>query len=107
MHFLPLFVDLKAGTIALVGGGPAARARLGLLRAAGATVRWFPREVDVAETLLLVSAPPGHVEVCLADPLQANFSEFAAVISATGCALDETIAERVRAAGKLINVVDR
>ena len=107
MHFLPLFVDLKAGTIALIGGGPAARAKLGLLRAAGATVRWFPRDVDVAETLLLVSAPPGHVEVSVADPLQADFSEFAAVISATGCALDEKIAQRVRAVGKLINVVDR
>ncbi len=107
MHFLPLFVDLKAGTIALVGGGAAARNKLSLLRAAGATVRWFPCDVDVAETVLSVSAPPGRVEVSLADPLQANFSEFLAVISATGCALDETIAERARAANTLINVVDR
>jgi uroporphyrin-III C-methyltransferase/precorrin-2 dehydrogenase/sirohydrochlorin ferrochelatase len=107
MHFLPLFVDLKAGTIALIGGGAAARNKLSLLRAAGATVRWFPCDVDVAETLLSVSAPPGRVEISVSDPLLATFSEFLAVISATGCALDEKIADRARAANTLVNVVDR
>ncbi len=107
MRFLPVFVDLKAGTIALIGGGAAARSKLSLLRSAGASVRWFPRDVDVAETLRSVSPPPGRLEVSLSDPLQANFSEFVAVMVVTGSALDEQIAERARAANKLVNVVDR
>ncbi len=106
MNFLPLFVDLKAGIIALIGGGTAARSKLALLRAAGATVRWFPGDIDVVETLLSVSAPPGRIEIFTSDPLQATFSEFIAVIAATGCALDEKIAERARATNTLINVVD-
>ena len=107
MNFLPLFVDLKAGTIALIGGGTAARSKLTLLRAAGATVRWFSGDIDVAETVLSVSAPPGRIEILTSDPLQATFSEFIAVIAATGCALDEKIAERARATNTLVNVVDR
>jgi uroporphyrin-III C-methyltransferase/precorrin-2 dehydrogenase/sirohydrochlorin ferrochelatase len=107
MRFLPLFVDLRSGTVALVGAGAAARNKLRLLRSAGATVRWFPLEVDVAEELLALSGPPGQVEIDVSDPLTADLTKFVAVIAATGCALDEQIAERARAANTLINVVDR
>ena len=43
MRFLPLFVDLSAGAVVLVGSGGAALAKLRLLRAAGAHVRWYSR----------------------------------------------------------------
>ena len=107
MRFLPLFLDLSSGTIALVGASQAARNKLRALRSAGATVRWFPCEVDVAEELPSLSAPPGRIEIELSDPLQAKFSDFVAVVAATGGALDEAIAERARASNTLINVVDR
>ena len=41
MRFLPVFLDLQTGPILLVGSGELARAKLRLLLAAGARVRWF------------------------------------------------------------------
>src|SRR5258708_19484549 len=83
MRFLPLFLDVTAGTVALIGAGPAALNKLRLLRAAGADVRWYSDDIDVAEELLLASASPGRLELSLSDPLQANFREFRLVVPAT------------------------
>jgi uroporphyrin-III C-methyltransferase/precorrin-2 dehydrogenase/sirohydrochlorin ferrochelatase len=107
MRFLPVFLDLASGTMALVGGGPAALTKLRLLRAAGANVRWYSSSADVAEEVLLASPPTGRLELSFADPLQADFSEFVAVVSAAGCALDEGVATRARARNIPVNVVDR
>src|SRR5262249_5119376 len=107
MRFLPVFLDLKSGTVALVGSGAAAVNKLRLLRAAGADVRWYSGSVDVAEEVLLATAPAGRLELSFADPLQADFSEFAAVVAAAGGALDEGIAARARAGNVPVNVVDR
>ena len=41
MRFLPVFLDLQAGPVVLVGAGELARAKLRLLMSAGARVRWF------------------------------------------------------------------
>jgi len=107
MHFLPVFLDLRSGTVALLGSGAAAVAKLRLLRSAGANVRWFSGKVDVAEEVLLASANSGRLELSFADPLQADLSEFAAVVSAAGGALDEAVAARARAGNIPVNVVDR
>ena len=107
MRFLPVFLDLSSATVAVIGGGAAARAKLRLLRSAGAQVRWYAGDVDVAEEVLLLSAPPGRLEVALSDPLAADFSDFVAVVAAAGGALDEQIAARARASNVMINVVDR
>src|SRR5215467_15467233 len=55
MRFLPVFLDLASGTVALVGSGAAALNKLRLLRAAGANVRWYSSSADVAEEVLLAS----------------------------------------------------
>ena len=47
MRFLPLFFDTSAGVVVLVGSGEPALAKLRLLRAAGAHVRWFSRDPDL------------------------------------------------------------
>jgi uroporphyrin-III C-methyltransferase / precorrin-2 dehydrogenase / sirohydrochlorin ferrochelatase len=107
MRFLPLFMDVTAGTVALIGAGPAALNKLRLLRAAGADVRWYSDDIDVAEELLLASASPGRLELSLSDPLQANFREFRMVVAATGTALDDAVAALARAVNVPINVVDR
>jgi uroporphyrin-III C-methyltransferase / precorrin-2 dehydrogenase / sirohydrochlorin ferrochelatase len=107
MRFLPVFLDLASGTVALVGSGPAALNKLRLLRAAGANVRWYSSSADVAEEVLLASTPVGRLELSFADPLQADYSEFVAVVSATGSALDEGVAARARARNIPVNVVDR
>ncbi len=41
MRFLPVFLDLQAGPVVLVGAGELAQAKLRLLLAAEARVRWF------------------------------------------------------------------
>jgi uroporphyrin-III C-methyltransferase/precorrin-2 dehydrogenase/sirohydrochlorin ferrochelatase len=107
MRFLPLFHDLSSGTVALIGASSAVQIKLRLLRAAGAHVRWYPGKADIAEELLLVSTPPGRVEVDFSDPLEADFSQFIAVVVAAGSVLDEAIAAKAQASNTLINVVDR
>jgi uroporphyrin-III C-methyltransferase/precorrin-2 dehydrogenase/sirohydrochlorin ferrochelatase len=107
MRFLPVFLDLTLGTVALIGSGPAALNKLRLLRSAGANVRWFSTDADVAEEALLVSARPRQLEISFSDPLHASFSEFIAVVAAAGGSLDQEIAARARAANIPINVVDR
>ena len=107
MRFLPVFLDLTSGTVALVGSGPAVVNKLRLLRSAGAHVRWYSGSMDVAEEVLLASAPSGGLELSFADPLQADFSEFIAVVAAAGGPLDEAIAARARASNIPVNVVDR
>jgi uroporphyrin-III C-methyltransferase/precorrin-2 dehydrogenase/sirohydrochlorin ferrochelatase len=107
MRFLPLFLDLSAGKVALVGSSAAALNKLRLLRAAGADVRWYSDNIDVAEELLLASAPPGRLELVLSDPLQANFREFKMVVAATGTSRDDEVAAFARAANVPVNVVDR
>ena len=41
MRFLPVFLDLQTGPVLLVGAGDLARAKLRLLAAAGARIRYF------------------------------------------------------------------
>ena len=75
MRFLPLFADLSSGTVALIGAGAPARAKLRLLRSAGASVRWFSGDVDVSDELLMALASPGRVAIDPSDPLQADYAE--------------------------------
>jgi uroporphyrin-III C-methyltransferase / precorrin-2 dehydrogenase / sirohydrochlorin ferrochelatase len=107
MHFLPVFLDLKAGTVAVVGAGPAALNKLRLLQSAGANVRWFSNNADVAEEALLANARPRQLEISFADPLHADISQFIAVVAAAGGSLDVDVAARARAANVPVNVVDR
>ncbi len=98
MRFLPVFLDLREGRVALVGSGAAAANKLRLLQSAGASVRWYANGAEGAGT---------NVEVSVADPRHADFSEFVAVVSAAGDGLDDEIAARARAHHVPINVVDR
>jgi uroporphyrin-III C-methyltransferase / precorrin-2 dehydrogenase / sirohydrochlorin ferrochelatase len=107
MRFLPVFLDLTSGTVALVGAGPAARNKLRLLRAAGAHVRWYADAVDGAERELQANASPGRLDIALADPRHANFQEFTVVVAAAGRSLDDEIAALARAHRIPVNVVDR
>jgi uroporphyrin-III C-methyltransferase / precorrin-2 dehydrogenase / sirohydrochlorin ferrochelatase len=107
MRFLPVFMDVTSGPVALVGSGEHAINKLRLLLAAHATVRWYPGHTDVADEIVQAAAAPGHLEVDFHDPLSANLSGSIAVVSATGDARDETISARARDAGIPVNVVDR
>jgi uroporphyrin-III C-methyltransferase / precorrin-2 dehydrogenase / sirohydrochlorin ferrochelatase len=106
MRFLPVFLDTAAGVVIVVGSGEPARGKLRLLRAAGAHVRWFSRDADVAEEALTLSGE-GRLEISFGDPLKADLSDAVAVVSAAGDALDAQIAARARGHRIPVNVVDR
>ena len=106
MRFLPVFLDTCAGVVILVGSGEPACGKLRLLRAAGAHVRWFSRDVDVAEEMLTLSGP-GRLEISFGDPLKADLSDAVVVVSAVGDGLDAQIAARARGHRIPVNVVDR
>jgi len=111
MRFLPVFLDVAAGTVALVGSGLEAQTKLRLLRAAGARVRWYAgaerAETAAAEAAEKARASQASVEIVASDPMQAKFSGYMAVVSAAGDAIDAVVAARARAAGIPVNVVDR
>jgi siroheme synthase (precorrin-2 oxidase/ferrochelatase) len=106
-HIDPAGLDLTVGLVAVIGSGAAAMASLQTLRSAGANVRWYCRDLDVASTVLLASAPPGRFELSFADPLQADYRDFVAVVAGDGSALDRTVAARARALDTPINVPDQ
>jgi uroporphyrin-III C-methyltransferase / precorrin-2 dehydrogenase / sirohydrochlorin ferrochelatase len=106
MRFLPVFLDLSSGTVALVGAGAAALNKLRLLQSAGANVRWYVENFAVAAQAL-ADEESSRIEIVFADPLQDDFAQFIAVVAAQGEPLDEQIAGRARAKNVPINVVDR
>ena len=106
MRFLPVFLDLTEGVVGLVGAGPAALNKLRLLRSAGARVRWYSKDVGVAEEVL-TAALSGPLEISFADPRQADFTDCIAVVSAAGDVLDDDIAALARSQHVPVNVVDR
>jgi uroporphyrin-III C-methyltransferase / precorrin-2 dehydrogenase / sirohydrochlorin ferrochelatase len=106
MRFLPVFLDTAAGVVIVVGSGEPALGKLRLLRAAGAHVRWFSRDADVAEEMRPPSGQ-GRLEISFGDPLKADWSDAVAVVSAAGDALDAQIAARARRHRIPVNVVDR
>jgi uroporphyrin-III C-methyltransferase / precorrin-2 dehydrogenase / sirohydrochlorin ferrochelatase len=107
MSFQPSCLDVTSGTVAVVGSSANAVISLRLLRSAGANVRWYCGDLDVAEAVLLASAPPGHLELSFSDPLQAEYRDFTAIVAGTGGAIDQTIADRARANNVPVNVVDQ
>src|SRR5262245_31214156 len=106
MRFLPVFLDTAAGVVIVIGAGEPALGKLRLLRAAGAHVRWFCGDADVAEEMLALSGP-SPLEISLADSLDAEWSDAVAVVSAAGDPLDMQIAARARHQRIPVNVVDR
>src|ERR1700754_3533893 len=107
MRFLPVFMDVTSGPVALVGSGEHAINKLRLLLAAHATVRWIPCHTDVADEIVQAAGGPGQLEGDVHDPLSANLAGGIAVVSATRAARAETISARARDAGIPVNVVDR
>jgi uroporphyrin-III C-methyltransferase / precorrin-2 dehydrogenase / sirohydrochlorin ferrochelatase len=106
MRFLPLFFDTSKGVFVLVGSGEGALAKLRLLRAAGAHVRWLSRDADIAEEAVTLPGP-GRLEISVGDPLKADLSDVVAIVSAAGDAVDMKVAERARRERIPVNVVDR
>jgi uroporphyrin-III C-methyltransferase/precorrin-2 dehydrogenase/sirohydrochlorin ferrochelatase len=107
MQLLPTSLNSTSGTVAVVGGGTDAAQAVRLLRSAGANVRWYSSDIDVAEEALFASPPPGWLELSFADPLRGQFADVTAVVCADDGPLDDAVAARARAANLPVHVVDR
>ena len=81
MRFLPVFLDLQAGPILLIGAGELARAKLRLLLAADARIRWHVTDGDRDLTGLGDTAAAA-ITFAEGDPLTADLSGVVAVMCA-------------------------
>jgi uroporphyrin-III C-methyltransferase/precorrin-2 dehydrogenase/sirohydrochlorin ferrochelatase len=107
MRFLPIFLDLQAGTVLLVGTGEQAVNKLRLLTSAGARVRWLVGAAEVSQATAAAADMQGSIDIVSGDTLAADLTDVVAVISAAGRPLDDAIAARARAVRIPVNVVDR
>jgi uroporphyrin-III C-methyltransferase / precorrin-2 dehydrogenase / sirohydrochlorin ferrochelatase len=105
MRFLPVFLDLQAGPVLLVGAGDPARAKLRLLAAAGARVRWYAtdRHHDVAG---LNPTEAARIEFAKGDPLAADLSGVIAILCAGAGEIGTAMSARAKAVGLPVNVMD-
>ncbi|MET0969087.1 MAG: siroheme synthase CysG [Tardiphaga sp.] len=102
MRFLPVFLDLQTGPILLVGQGELVRAKLRLLLAAGAQIRWYATDGN-RDTSGLDAARIEHAE---GDPLAADLAGIIAVLCAGAGELGHAMAARAKAKGVPVNVMD-
>ena len=105
MRFLPVFLDLQTGPVLLVGAGDLARAKLRLLAAAGACIRWFATDGrhDVAG---LEPADAARIEFAEGDPLAADLGGVIAIFCAGAGDIGIAMSLRAKAVGLPVNVMD-
>jgi len=102
MRYLPVFLDLQSGPVLLVGAGDLARAKLRLLAAAGARVRWYA--TDGNHDLSGVDAE--RIEIAHGDPLAADLKGVIAVLCAGAGDLGVALSARAKSVGLPVNVMD-
>lgn len=102
MRFLPVFLDLRAGPVLLVGQGEPARAKLRLLISAGAEVRWHAPDGNYDAGL----ADAARLTLSHADPLAIELGGIIAVVCAGAGELGHAMAARARHHGLPVNVMD-
>src|SRR2546423_9592590 len=103
MRFLPVFLDLQAGPVLLVGAGELARAKLRLLAAAGARIRWFSIYGDHDLSGIPDAA---RIELAEGDPLSADLSGVIAILCAGAGEIGTAMSARAKAVGLPVNVMD-
>ena len=105
MRFLPVFLDLQTGPVLVVGAGELAQAKLRLLAAAGASIRWFPTDGN-PDLSGLAAADAARVELRKGDPLAADLGGVIAVLCAGAGEIGVAMSVRARAVGLPVNVMD-
>ena len=105
MRFLPVFLDLQAGPVLLVGGGELARAKLRVLSAAGARIRWFATDGN-HDLSGLDAGEVARIELAAGDPLAADLDGVIAVLCAGAGDIGVAMSARAKAAGLPVNVMD-
>jgi uroporphyrin-III C-methyltransferase/precorrin-2 dehydrogenase/sirohydrochlorin ferrochelatase len=103
MRFLPVFLDLQSGVVLLVGAGDLVRAKLRLLAAAGARVRWFATDGNHDVSGLEDAA---RIELATGDPLAADLGGVIAILCAGAGDIGIAMSARAKAVGLPVNVMD-
>src|SRR5712671_1329254 len=105
MRYLPVFLDLQSGKVLLVGAGDLARAKLRLLAAAGAGIRWFATDGhhDVSG---LDDADVARIELADGDPLATDLSGVIAILCAGAGDIGTAMSARAKTVGLPVNVMD-
>lgn len=105
MKWLPVFLDVRRGPVLLVGGGELARAKLRILLAAQAQVRWHATDGD--HDLAGLDATAGErITFETQDPARIDFGGVIAVLCAGAGDVGLEVAARARALGVPVNVMD-
>lgn len=102
MRFLPLFFDVTAGPILLAGEGREALAKLRILKAAGARIRWHVLSRETVD-----EADAQDVDLRIGLPGDEDFLGAVALIASVGKEVDERLAVQARAMNVPVNIVDR
>jgi uroporphyrin-III C-methyltransferase/precorrin-2 dehydrogenase/sirohydrochlorin ferrochelatase len=105
MRFLPVFLDLNSGPVLLIGAGDLARAKLRLLAAAGARVRWYATDGH-HDVNGLAAADAARIEFAEGDPLTADLAGVIAVLCAGAGDIGPAVSARAKAVGLPVNVMD-
>jgi uroporphyrin-III C-methyltransferase / precorrin-2 dehydrogenase / sirohydrochlorin ferrochelatase len=105
MQFLPVFLDIKAGPVLLVGSGDAARAKLRLLASAGAHVRWYATDGGEPDEWGGLSGA-ARIEQVTGDPLAAPLDGVIAVVCAGAGDIGVAMSARAKSVGLPVNVMD-
>src|SRR5258708_4228770 len=103
MRHLPVFLDLQSGKVLLVGAGDLARAKLRLLAAAGAQVRWFATDGD-HDVSGLDAGDVARIEPATGDPLTADLGGVIAILCAGAGDIGVAMSVRAKAVGLPVNV---
>jgi uroporphyrin-III C-methyltransferase/precorrin-2 dehydrogenase/sirohydrochlorin ferrochelatase len=105
MRFLPVFLDLQTGPVLLAGAGDLARAKLRLLAAAGARVRWYTTDGD-HDLSGLSATEAARIECADGDPLVADLTGVIAILCAGAGDIGPAMSARAKAVGLPVNVMD-
>jgi uroporphyrin-III C-methyltransferase/precorrin-2 dehydrogenase/sirohydrochlorin ferrochelatase len=105
MRFLPVFLDLQAGPVLLVGAGELARTKLRLLAAAGARIRWHAIDGN-HDVSGFATADRERIELAIGDPLTVDLDGVVAVICAGAGDVGPLMSARARGLGLPVNVMD-
>src|ERR1700753_276091 len=105
MRYLPVFLDLQTGLVALVGQGELARAKLRVLVAAGALIRWHVTDGE-HDVQGLEPAQLARIEFAKGDPLAADLTGVVAVFCAGAGDVGVAASARAKSLGLPVNVMD-
>jgi uroporphyrin-III C-methyltransferase / precorrin-2 dehydrogenase / sirohydrochlorin ferrochelatase len=103
MQFLPVFLDLQAGPVVLVGSGELASAKLRVLASAGARVRWHATS---SAPLALEPQVAARVALQAGDPLTADLKGVIAIACAGAGEIGVAMSARAKSLGLPVNVMD-